>query len=116
MKFVVSRTTIGCYERPCDEAILSTIPHVQTLTLESPEEFDLKHPMAGGWFNRGTNHRVNKNGYITRDIGTIDVWTIEINSVDELMDFYHKHGELVITDCWANPSYPEIEIYDGRRE
>lgn len=45
-----------------------------------------------------------------------DIWSIELNTLDELMEFFNKHGTIVITDWWDNQAYKEIEIYDDYRE
>jgi hypothetical protein len=43
-------------------------------------------------------------------------WFIDIASLDDLMAFYEKHGELVLTATVGDESVPCIEIYDGYRE
>lgn len=47
---------------------------------------------------------------------TIDVWSVEINTLEELIKFYEKYGDIIIKHCLWNKSYKEIEIYDGYRE
>lgn len=48
------------------------------------------------------------------------LWTIEINSLEELIEFIDKYGYksngVVIHTCNHNPAYKEIEIYDDYRE
>lgn len=116
MKFVVSRTSqgSGC---PCEEAELMKIKRVETRTLRTPEEFDAKFSLREGkWLEVGSNHRINKEGYITQDNGKISVYGVSISSLSDLIKFAEKYGDLVIQKCmWNNEKY-EIEIYDDYRE
>lgn len=43
-------------------------------------------------------------------------WTIEINSLEELIAFSKKYGELVLTRAVIPEIDNEIEIYDDYRE
>lgn len=96
-----------------DEAKRDSIVRVETRTLHSPEEFDEKFSnREGKWLSVGENHRLDENGWITRDNGMIDVWSIEINSLDELIKFCDKYGKVVINNCMWNKAYKEILIYD----
>ena len=40
------------------------------------------------------------------------VWTIEINTIKQLMDFQYKYGDIIIRDSIAYKGYSEILIYD----
>lgn len=118
MKFIVSRTSVWDEkQQPCEEAKRESVPYVESYNCKTPEEFDKSGVMRreGSWLSVGTNHRVNKKGYITRDNGMRDVWSIEINSIEELIEFVDKHGEIVIQDAFCS-DYKEIEIYDDWRE
>ncbi len=118
MKFIVYRTSSwGRDMPPCAEAKRDSIVRVETRTCLSPEEFDKRFAkQEGKWFSVGANHRVNEKGYITRDNGTWDVWSIEINSLEELVDFVNKYGEIVIGFDYNNKEYKYVEIYDDYRE
>ena len=118
MKFVVYRTSSWNNEiSPCEEARRDSIVRVETRTCLSPEEFDKRFAkQEGTWLSVGTNHRVNERGWIVRDREMIDVWSIEINSLEELADFVNKYGEIVIGFNCNNQEYKYIEIYDDYRE
>lgn len=118
MKFIVSRTSQWDDEiAPCEEAKRDSIVYVETRACLSPEEFDKRFAkQEGKWFSVGTNHRVNERGWLVRDKGTIDVWSVEFNTLDELVEFCDKHGDIVIENCRWNKAYKEIEIYDDYRE
>lgn len=118
MKFVVRRTSEWDDEvSPCKEAKRDSVVRVETRTCLSPEEFDKRFAkQEGKWFSVGTNHRVNEKGLIVRDNGLIDVWSIELNSLEELVDFVDKYGEIVVGVDWHNQDYKAIEIYDDYRE
>ena len=118
MKFIVSRTSIWNDEiKPCEEAKRDSIVCVETRALYTPEEFDERLAQREGkWFSVGTNHRVNEKGYITRDIGMIDVWSVEFNTLEEIIEFCDKYDSVVIEYCIWNKAYKQIEIYDDYRE
>ena len=117
MIFVVSRVSDCSDDAPCEEAKLRNIVYVETRTLCSPEEFDAKFSKSEGkWLSVGTNHRLNDKGFITRDNGFVPAWTIEINTLEELITFNEKYGNIVITEHYRNRAYKEIEIYDWYRE
>lgn len=118
MIFQVVRTSQCNDEKPFKDCIPIKLTSVETRTLRTPEEFDNKFgDREGKWLNRGTNHRVDASGYITRDRGFKDAWGIEINSIEELIDFQESVGEeLVLGTSMIDNNTPCIEIYDDFRE
>lgn len=118
MIFQVIRTSSWSDEKPFDTCIPIKLTKVETRTFCTPEEFDKKFgEREGKWLDHGTNHRVDARGYITRDMGLVDKWGIEINSLEELINFKKAVGEdLVIQTSWIDNKTPCIEIYDDYRE
>jgi len=112
MKFQISRTSIWGDTKPCDEAVY--LPYVQIDERSVSNCSLLNCNDKETWFQNGTNHRV-ENGYIKRDFNK-ETWFVEINSLDELFNFYKKYGSLVIENFWNDPDIPSIEIYDDYRE
>ena len=43
-------------------------------------------------------------------------WVVEIKTLDDLIEFYKKYGDLVLMKSWTDRIPFEIEIYDGCRE
>lgn len=112
MKFTVTRASGYGYENPpCEEAKLESIVWIQTFNVRTPEEFD-KAWRSRPWYSEGSNHRINENGCIERDNGTVNVWAIELNTLDDLIEFNRKYGDIIIRDCYSNRHYKEIQIYD----
>lgn len=120
MKFIITRTSdYGDCSSPCAEAREDQLVRIETRALYSLEEFDKRFAdREGSWFSVGTNHRIGRNGYICRDREMMNVWTIEINSIEELIALSRKYGKIIITDYYldTNDDYPTIEIYDDYRE
>lgn len=118
MIFQVVRTSQWNDEKPFKDCIPIKLTRVETRSFRTPEEFDNKFgDREGKWLNRGTNHRVNTRGYITRDRGFEDAWGIEINSIEELIDFQEAvGGKLVLNTSMIDDKTPCIEIYDDFRE
>lgn len=119
MKFIITRTSDwGDDNSPCEEAKRSQVVKIETRTLRTPEEFDKKFAAReGAWLSIGTNHRIGRDGYICRDREMMDVWTIEVNSIEELVALSSKYGEIIVANhYWNNDEYPTLEIYDAYRE
>lgn len=119
MKFIIRRTSVWGNSSPCVEAKEEQVVETETRTLHSPEEFDKKFAdREGSWLSVGTNHRIDRNGYICRDRKKMNVWTIEINSIEELIALSRKYGEIIIADHYLNINdmHPTLEIYDDYRE
>lgn len=118
MIFQVTRTSMWDDDKPWETCIPIKITDVETRACLTPEEFDRKFgECKGKWLENGTNHRVNERGYITRDVGFIDRWGIELNSLEELMKFKEDVGEeLVLGVSYDDYKTPTIEIYDDYRE
>lgn len=120
MKFIITRTSD--YEdasSPCAEAKEDQVVRIETRALYSPEEFDKKFAdREGNWLSVGTNHRIGRDGHICRDREMMNVWTIEISSIEELVALSRKYGEIIIADHYLNDNdgYPTLEIYDDYRE
>jgi hypothetical protein len=75
----------------------------------------MENPYIGQeWYEHGTNHRV-EHGHIMRDFAE-KCWWIEINSLQDLIDFMGKEGQIILSQKYDNPGIFEIEIYDTYRE
>lgn len=120
MKFIITRTSEwDDSSSPCAEAKRSQVVRVETRTLRTPEEFDKKFAAREGtWLSVGSNHRTGRDGYICRDREMMDVWTIEVNFIEELVALSRKYGEIIIANHYlsSNDEYPALEIYDDYRE
>lgn len=46
----------------------------------------------------------------------VTAWFKEINTLEELLAFIKKNGQIVIGKSYQNKKYLEIEIYDDYRE
>lgn len=45
-----------------------------------------------------------------------EFWSVEINSLEDLMDFVNKHGDIVVSNAGVEVGIHQIEIYDDYRE
>lgn len=116
MDFIISKTSnYLSNEPPCKGAIKKLFPvfHVRTVT---EEEYNKKFSHVEGlWRSKGFNHTVTEEGYIKRQEPDQEQWCVELNTLEELIDFYNTHGDLIIKSNFASGT-PEIEIYDDYRE
>ncbi len=124
MKFIIRRTSL--YDdgvSPYPGAIQEQVPRydIRTCTEEHFNQY-----IAGivgrmttprlKWRDFGTEHTVLPNGHIKRRMPKDEtVWTIELNSLEELISLEKEVGKLVIShDAYINMH--SIEIYDTYRE
>jgi len=112
MKFTVHRTSEYREDiQPCKEAYQVDSVRVDERTVNDPA----KLPDGKEWYTKGTNHRVSK-GHIFRDFPT-RVWVVDIDTLEELVKFTRKYGELVLGDnSWRCRKFLSLEIYDDYRE
>ncbi|HGN5216759.1 TPA: hypothetical protein ACKTCD_001036 [Streptococcus pyogenes] len=112
MKFICKRTS-DYDERPCEEAVKESITFVDHRNVRTFE--DLKRACGEDFLARGTNHKETSTG-IQRDLGPRDVYMIEVNTLEELLEFREKYKRIVIKPYYDNHDYLLIEIYDTWRE
>lgn len=112
MEFIVKRASdIFAENKPCEEAYQKEIEDIQEYYLNAFEEYDAKW---GKFTNTGINHRVNERGNIEREVPEYmeDMWIVNINTLEELLDFKEKYGKVVIGESNKNYHYNQITIYD----
>ncbi len=117
MEFLLT-STIGGVENKIPNAIIKKYKKVEVRYFSNFEEFDKRLSwIEGNWLSKGVNHKTSK-GRIQREFPNgADGHFIEINSIEELLEFYRKVGsELIITSATNNESIPAIEIYNYYRE
>ena len=117
MEFLLT-STIGEVENKIPNAIIKKYKKVEVRYFSSFEEFDKRFSrMEGTWISKGVNHKTSK-GRIQREFPNgAEGHFIEINSIEELLEFQRKVGsELIITSATNNESIPAIEIYNYYRE
>lgn len=117
MEFLLTSTS-GGVENKIPNAIIKKYKKVEVRYFSSFEEFDKRLSWSEGtWLSKGVNHKTSK-GRIQREFPNgVEGRFIEINSIEELLEFKKKVGnELIITSSLNNESIPAIEIYDDYRE
>ncbi len=117
MEFLLTSTSGGVEER-IPNAVIKKYTKVEVRYCSTFEEFDKRFSrIEGSWFSKGVNHKMSK-GRIQREFpNSEEGHFIEINSIEELLEFQRKVGsELIITSATNNESIPAIEIYNYYRE
>lgn len=115
MLFRVCRTSVCDYsKKPYEDCIPIMVKRIDRRRFSSPEEFnEICGKREGNWFDTGKNHRV-EDGCIVRDLEPVQNWGIEINSLEELIEFKNKvENKIIIHD---DITAPRLEIYDDYRE
>lgn len=113
MEFMISRTSMWSDERPCEEAYMKKFKYKDIRLLKTFEEYDKKFKEK--FTDKGTNHRVNKWGYIEREFEDKG-WFIKIDTLEELLEFTNKYGKIILDKSFLNHDIYSIEIYDFFRE
>ncbi|MCH5210432.1 MAG: hypothetical protein J1F01_05645 [Oscillospiraceae bacterium] len=95
-----------------------TLVNVEKCLFKSPDDYDRERRQWGKdttpWLETGTNHRYDENGYIMRDNGTKETWGIEINSLEELLEFCRSVDEkITLRTSDIDKKTPWLEIYDN---
>lgn len=117
MEFLLTSTS-GWVENQIPNAVIKKYTKIQVRGCSTFEEFDERFSrIEGNWLSEGVNHKTSK-GRIQREFPNgAEGHFIEINSIEELLEFQKKVGhELVITSAIDNESIPAIEIYNNYRE
>jgi hypothetical protein len=120
VRFAVTRTSVYDDEKaPCREAVKGTLAYWDNRTCKSFEEFE--RSQGHSFLDRGTEHQIvygPRGGAVGIQRRTHDrtAWFIEFDSLDALMAFREKYGDLILTSAFGNEDQPSIEIYDGWRE
>ena len=109
MYFTITRTSVWCNEKPCEEAFAREVPNWHERSL-SEEDYNRRFAEreGGKWRDKGTEHECTETS-IRRREGNKSVWVVEIDTLEQLVTFAKKYGWLVFKGN-------EIEIYDGYRE
>ena len=117
MEFLLTSTS-GEVEKQIPNTTIKKYTEREVRTCSTFEEFDKRFSrMEGNWLSKGVNHKTSK-GRIQREFPNgAEGHFIEINSIEELLEFHRKVGsELIITSATNNESIPAIEIYNYYRE
>ena len=117
MEFLLTSTS-GRVETRIPNTVIKKYKKVEVRYISSFEKFDeLFSRTEGSWLSKGVNHKKSK-GRIQREFPNgAEGYFIEINSIEELLEFHRKVGcELIITSATNNESIPAIEIYNYYRE
>ena len=99
MKFIVSRTSkffsdedISEESKPCKEAVgVTDLTYMDWRIVKTLEEC---HHLLN-FFDGGINHR-EEDGKVVREFPNSSRWLIELNSLEEMLDFVSNYGVIVL--------------------
>lgn len=99
MKFIVSRKRISVIEnkRPCDEAAEESLTPLDYRLVKTLEDAQGKI-WYRDWFESGENHREEGGMVVCEKKEKIKRWVIDMKTLEELIAFQGKYGEIVISD------------------
>jgi len=109
MKFEIRKSS-NWHEKPCDEAMEETRPNLDVRRVDSPYRiWHTEEEVQKEWYQHGTNHR-SENGRILRNLPDTMYWTIEFQSLEELMAFQETYGEILISDIGTSTDLKLLEL------
>lgn len=99
MKFIVSRKRVSVTEnkKPCDEAGEEELTALDYRTVKTLEQAKGKI-WYKSWFEGGENHREEGGIIVCDKKEKVKAWVVEINTLEELVEFQSRHGAIVILD------------------
>lgn len=114
MKFKVSRDSLMWDKKPCEEAVKESIEDWDVRTCTEGEFNRKDHSFEGKWRDEGKNHKVLENGWIARQVENRDAWVLGINTLESLIGFIVKYGDIKIIKPEVESQCFEIRIYDEK--
>lgn len=99
MKFIVSKRRVSVTERkkPCDEAVEEELTQLDYRTVKTLEEAKGKI-WYRDWLECGENHREEGGIVVCDKKEKRRKWVIEINTLEELIRFQEKYGEILLAE------------------
>jgi hypothetical protein len=107
MKFIISTKSVSLTEskKPCDEAKEMALTPLDIRDVKTLEEAKGKI-WYKNWIEDGENHR-EENGMVVCDKkAKINQWVIDTKTLEDLLTFQGKYGDIVISD--SSP-YKEVK-------
>lgn len=99
MKFIISTKMVSLIEskKPCDEAEEKALTPLDYRDVRTIDEAKGKI-WYKNWIEGGENHR-EEDGMIVCDKKTkVNQWVVDLNTLEELLAFQSKYGDIVISD------------------
>ncbi len=99
MKFIIGSKTVSLTEskKPCDEAKEKELTPLDYRDVKNLEEAKGKI-WYKSWIEGGEHHR-EENGMVVSDKKVkVKQWVVDMNTLEELMAFQGKYGDIVISD------------------
>jgi hypothetical protein len=99
MKFIVSRKRVSVTgnRKVCDEARQEDLTPLDYRTVKSLEEAK-KKVWYKDWVKGGVNHREEDGMVVCDKKEKSRQWVVEINSLEELLEFQGKYGSIIISN------------------
>jgi len=109
MKFIITRTSNHSGERPCREAKMELLNGYSDCTCKT-----VAQALKIDWVKNGVPKQMD--GFVrVYDTEKTRVWTIDINTLEELIKLYERHGDIIIQSSCFEEIPLVIEIYDDYR-
>ena len=113
MEFIIERTSTN--KKPCKEAVPRDAVYIDRRTVKTLAEAK-QQSWGRDYFGRGSNHR-EELGMVARDFDEQRIYIININTLEELIAFSEKYGQIILAEEDSYKGYKySLEIYDGWRE
>lgn len=101
---------------PCPGAVAEVSPRWDRRTFETEAEHDARFGGEGAWRAVGREHGTWQNGIAKLGIRRLldhEVWTLEVDSVEQLVELAHSEGFPIEVDTGEAPELPTLKIVNG---
>ena len=113
MLFQVKRVSTRNNEKPYDKCFPITLIRTEVRKFTTFETYDKASGVQGKWLSVGKNHRVTEEGYIARDFEVEGLWGVELNSLEDVLNFKEEVGEdIILSTSVTDNKTPCLIIYD----
>lgn len=113
MKFIITRASlIQRAIKPCEEAVKDKATKIMALSCPYTLEEAKKNKYLKGFFDKTKNIRKEGHLFVGESKDKVDVWVININTLEELIEFSNKHGTVAILKSEYKEIPYNIEIID----
>lgn len=116
MKFIVSTKKVPLTEskKPCDEAKENELTPLDFRDVKTLEEAKGKI-WYKDWIAGGTNHREESGMVVCDKKAKVKQWVVNMNTLEELIAFQGKHGDIVISDSSPYKEAKNEIIIEGKK-
>jgi len=113
MKFIITKASlIQKTIKPCEEAKKDKATKIMALCCPYSLKEAKNNKYLKGFFEKTKNIRKEGHLFVGESKEKLDVWIVNINTLEELIEFFNKYGTIAILQSEYREIPYRIEIID----